>query len=698
MNRVLTYLSLLCGLLWVCPTQVVAENQSPALYVQNYSVSDYHASCQNWDVAIAPWGTLYVANNSGLLSFDGNTWICHQTPEKMPVKQVTISHDTIYTCDEKQHAYWTYDEVGNLHYQPLDEHPSHISYRHPVVHCPLPPSLQHLKPTACGETDRYFFIGTEQQGLIVLNRAGEWLLTLDQDNLLQDNMVRNLVVQDHTRLWVVFDNGISCIDIQPPFTMLGKRREVGKLVEAALCQDSILIQTNIGYFKRSIHNLDDTFRPIPAEEAHTVLQHRTFAKSYPGHRLLKEQESLGAFSEAEEIYPTSQEGLYWLTVADQVALAEENQGHWSIKGRLMLRNYDMHLVTSGTKLFPLNDTLCLVSTMEGPLLLQPLQLISSGLGSFTSPRFRRIAYMDEEGTHLLHPHQYRIQLPNDFKALRLSVSTTIFTPIHQISYWLDGVSTEWSEWQTDGKMTFLQLPTGQYKLHVRKYVVEGPFPELTLDIEVRPAWYKTVWAYVGYLILGWFILLMVIRRLQGQQRIRLQEQQRKLKEQQEIQRQQEEQRLQQLKNAQLEAELQNKNNELTLQTTALVKRNQAIQSFLTELEQQKETLGDRYPNKLYNRLRSLMEDALNDQADWLQFETYFNSAHHDFMDRLRQQYADLTTGDLRICCLLRMNLSTKEIASLLNVSIRAIEVRRYRLRKRMNLDNDTNLVDFLLKF
>ena len=68
------------------------------------------------------------------------------------------------------------------------------------------------------------------------------------------------------------------------------------------------------------------------------------------------------------------------------------------------------------------------------------------------------------------------------------------------------------------------------------------------------------------------------------------------------------------------------------------------------------------------------------------------------MDRLRQQYADLTTGDLRICCLLRMNLSTKEIASLLNVSIRAIEVRRYRLRKRMNLDNDTNLVDFLLKF
>ena len=130
----------------------------------------------------------------------------------------------------------------------------------------------------------------------------------------------------------------------------------------------------------------------------------------------------------------------------------------------------------------------------------------------------------------------------------------------------------------------------------------------------------------------------------------------------------------------LEAELQNKNNELTLQTTALVKRNQAIQSLLEELEKQKETLGERYPNKLYIRMKTLMEETLNNQADWVLFESYFNSTHQNFMDRLRQRYSDLTTGDLRICCLLRMNLSTKEIASLMNVSVRAIELRRYRLR------------------
>ena len=131
----------------------------------------------------------------------------------------------------------------------------------------------------------------------------------------------------------------------------------------------------------------------------------------------------------------------------------------------------------------------------------------------------------------------------------------------------------------------------------------------------------------------------------------------------------------------LETELQNKINELTLQTTALVKRNEAIQALLEELDKQKETLGDRYPNKLYTRLRSLIESTLNDQADWVQFETYFNSAHQNFMDRLRQQYADITAGDLRICCLLRMNLSTKEIASLMKCIRTSYRAKKIPLKK-----------------
>ena len=188
-------------------------------------------------------------------------------------------------------------------------------------------------------------------------------------------------------------------------------------------------------------------------------------------------------------------------------------------------------------------------------------------------------------------------------------------------------------------------------MKVRKYVIKGPYPELTLPIEVRPPWYNTVWAWLVYITLVWFLVQAVLR-------YNLKNLHKEEQEKAEAERQAEQQQMQVIKNRMLEAELQNKNNELTLQTTALVKRNQAIQSLLEELEKQKETLGERYPNKLYIRMKTLMEETLNNQADWVLFESYFNSTHQNFMDRLRQRYSDLTTGDLRICCLLRMNLST----------------------------------------
>jgi DNA-binding CsgD family transcriptional regulator len=147
----------------------------------------------------------------------------------------------------------------------------------------------------------------------------------------------------------------------------------------------------------------------------------------------------------------------------------------------------------------------------------------------------------------------------------------------------------------------------------------------------------------------------------------------------------------------LKLELESKKNELMKQTSTLTRKGMILHSLLEELEKQKHILGDRYPAGLYARMHSLMEKALNDDRnDRMAFEAYFDSSHQRFIERIRRKYADMTAGDLRICCLLRMNLSTKEIASILNISVRAVELRRYRLRKRIGLDSDTNLADFLM--
>lgn len=686
MYKRLPYIVLFCFVaIFISRASLVA----PSFLVRNYTIEDYKASCQNWAIAVSPCGRLYVANNSGLLTFDGNTWCVNALPDKSPVYQLTLRGDTIYTKGETTLGYWSYNAVHALEYHPIDSLPAYMKFPVPQPDYRIPDEIQAKHPTAFASAGGLHFTGTAMSGIYITDDTGDMVCHLDVSSQLPDNIVRFICVQDQSLIWVAFDNGISQIDINPPITMLGRRNQIGKLEEAVKVGERIYVRTNMGYFSRSLR-FGDHFVSLSEEEGQTYIQPDTVYKHFSVASLFKDTERLGQFAQAEKVYPIP-EDLYWLTLQNEAGLFHREGDAGVLKCRLLFDNYNFNLVTNGKQIIPLNDSLDMVSSMQGALLVNTRQLIAESLGELSMPCFTRLEYQDREGIHRLDPDTQSITLPYDFQELSLYVGTTVFTPNHQISYKLEGVSTDWSSWQREGKLTFLQLPEGSYLLRVRRYIIRGPFPEITMRITVRSPWYSTVWAYFAYVLLLGLIL-------HGGFRYRLRNQRKKEKDVLERERRAEQQRMQQLKNEMLETELQNKSNELTLQTTALVKRNEATQALLEELDRQKETLGDRYPNKLYNRLRSLMESTLNDQADWVQFETYFNSAHQNFMDRLRQQYTDITAGDLRICCLLRMNLSTKEIASLLNVSVRAVELRRYRLRKRLSLDTDTNLVDFLMKF
>ena len=76
------------------------------------------------------------------------------------------------------------------------------------------------------------------------------------------------------------------------------------------------------------------------------------------------------------------------------------------------------------------------------------------------PRFMRIEYQDQEGTHYLYPDTQRIDLPHNFQELSLYIGTTVFTLITKSVISWKGYPADWSSWQKDGKITFLQLPEG----------------------------------------------------------------------------------------------------------------------------------------------------------------------------------------------------------------------------------------------
>lgn len=634
---------------------------------------------------------------------------------------------------------------------------------------PINKELKKNRITAYARIGSVHCIGTASSGLYLIDVEGNLLHHFHIDNRLQDNCIHDIGIQNQTKIWLTLDNGISSVDLQSPVMLLAPRTKYGKLLDAALLDNQLWIETNLGIFRyeqgqfekvpesersewRERENpptslptaIADTLVPIrkiisenneitwllkednqvvririsPTGKAESVRSYGTndgiTAPRVTDIAIIDDIPTLATGSEllryekgTDQFYPDTRLGtnedlkqatLFFPAKDNQYWISKDNEAFlYTIKDRqslLMARvnftNYDLNLVNREKRIITLSDSLHLVSTMEGIVVVNAHALIKQNVGMDTTFSVKRISYTENEHEWILSDND-KIILPHRFKQLDIEVGTSLFTTAHPVSYQLLPVTEEWSPWQKEGRISFWQLPPGKYQLNIRKYTVRGPFTVITLPVIVRPAWYSSTIALTGWALLIGIIVYIGIRiRFNKKEQILLSQKENEL-----LAEQHEKERL---KNEILENELKNKNNELTLQTTAIIRRNKVMQQLLLELEGQKEKLGDRYPNKMYLSLHGLIEKNLSNPADWVLFESYFNTAHQNFTERLRAKHPELTANDLQLCCLLRMNLSSKEIASLQNVSVRAVELRRYRLRKRLQLENEENLNDFLMTY
>jgi DNA-binding CsgD family transcriptional regulator len=165
-----------------------------------------------------------------------------------------------------------------------------------------------------------------------------------------------------------------------------------------------------------------------------------------------------------------------------------------------------------------------------------------------------------------------------------------------------------------------------------------------------------------------------------------------------LEKQKAEQEIVKLQNENLQSEISHKNIQLANSTMALIRKNELLIGIKQELEKQKTPGNNGSPGRQNEKLVSQINKNIEDDQDWKIFEELFDQAHGDFFKRLKSAYPELTQSDLKLCAYLKLNLSSKEIAPLLNISYRGVETRRYRLRKRLLLDNDANLVEFILQF
>lgn len=151
-----------------------------------------------------------------------------------------------------------------------------------------------------------------------------------------------------------------------------------------------------------------------------------------------------------------------------------------------------------------------------------------------------------------------------------------------------------------------------------------------------------------------------------------------------------------MKNKLLQTKVADKSKELANYTMLLKRKNEVLTELRDEINQLELS---KTKNNVLTKAKALkiISNNLSDKNDLEVFNLHFNEGHDNFIQKLRNKHPDLTPNDLRLCAFLRMNLMSKEIALLLNLTPRSVEVKRYRLRKKLDLNTEDNLTNYLLE-
>ena len=261
----------------------------------------------------------------------------------------------------------------------------------------------------------------------------------------------------------------------------------------------------------------------------------------------------------------------------------------------------------------------------------------------------------------------------------------------QYQYRLTGLYNDWSDWSEEAEVFYENLPHGDYNFEVRAKIGNTISENAaSYSFEIEKPWYISNLMIVFY-VLGVLLFSIFMHNLYKQyykkQRQKLIEKNKKDLEFAQIQNEKE---IMKIKNEQLELENKSKSKELAASTMSIIKKNELLTTIKDELH----TLEDK---SAIDPVVKIIDKSLNQDDDWELFKEAFNNADSEFLKKVKTTHPSLSPNDLKLCAYLRLNLSSKEIAQLLHISPRSVEIKRYRLRKKLGLQHEDNLVNYILE-
>lgn len=376
---------------------------------------------------------------------------------------------------------------------------------------------------------------------------------------------------------------------------------------------------------------------------------------------------------------------FWV-IGNNLIYKVDYKNQKSIISSILNINYqNFSLVDNYENIITLNDSISLICLDRG-------FLIYSNNGHFvdehlSKPYIRSIFASDANGNKtFVNLNTKEIKQSYNTISFRFGADG-LFRDNIVFQYQLEGLSDKWVTIQNDNKIVFERLNKGKYILRVRTINQYGKTSYATSFLfEILPDWHESNLAIVLYIIIITLIVGGIYRYVlfsnykKHKRRLRLIEAKRLS-----------------IINESLKQKIEEKDAELLTQTSYIIQRNELIQKIKDEIEDFIQKQNNKSIQPLYTKISSILNSNLDTEDDWKMFLIKFEQKHTNFFKNLKKDYPQLTPTDLKLCACLKLNLNSKDIASLMNISVRAIENNRSRLRKKLNIPANLHLNDFFMQ-
>ena len=368
----------------------------------------------------------------------------------------------------------------------------------------------------------------------------------------------------------------------------------------------------------------------------------------------------------------------------------------------------VELVQGAEKIVPLNDSLMVIPNDYGFAMLKVPALKTKK--DYSRSIFVRKVFVSYPKDSLVYIGNFlgekeKPRIPYAHNSIRIEYSISSFTQGEEVSYQYRLNGGEWSDFTVSLTKEYSNLPEGDYVFEVKAVFLDGSNSADTFSFQILPPWYRTGIAYAIYLVLFLLALWYVyrwddsrVKRKKEQVVFEKDKEIHHLEKEYEKEKAIKERQIMELEKEKLEYDLQHKSQEMANLMINFVRKNEMLTEIKADLYKVVSSMkgdGTRDAKQMLLVVNNKIDANIQSDELLKRIEDQFDLIHNNFMKHLGEKHPDLSLNERMMCAYLKMNLSSKEIAPLLNISIRGVETIRYRLRKKFELERDEGLTEYL---